>query len=539
MLDSISTGRSSVFTKMGSTSDMSMDVDVEDCREGGMTIDEALDMYSAGFEDDDDVDPEEGDAMESPSPEETQRRSREIAEAMGSGLGPTLPGPHRPPTPEVPAASAPVSADGSEDYRAPPPPLRRPDQTHDQYGFRKVSRDITLSQYDAHHQEYSGAQARRRAKWEKLLKEQGLPTEDPVRFPRRSAQVQRFIRKGIPPAWRGGAWFFYAGGDDLLLKHPNLYSDLVRRAETARLNAPDRESIERDLHRTFPDNLHFKGQEGEAVTPTLETPLLSSLRRVLRAFAIHNPRIGYCQSLNFIAGLLLLFLPEEKAFWMLHVVAKKILPGTHDLSLEGANIDLWVLMLALQDAVPSVWAKVGGEVRLHTLRLPPISLCTTAWFMSLFIGTLPVESVLRVWDILFYEGSRTLFRIAVAVFRLGENEIRSVGDPMEMFQVVQSIPRRMLDIDRLLGTAMRTGGVSQQWVEKKRKERKEWYRLERIVERRRKESRDLGKDRVVQANPSEEEAAQDPGIWQRAMRAVVASPVSATFPSRRKPNKWW
>ena len=43
------------------------------------------------------------------------------------------------------------------------------------------------------------------------------------------------------------------------------------------------------------------------------------LRRVLLAFSVQNPRIGYCQSMNFLAAALLLALDrsEEKAFWVL------------------------------------------------------------------------------------------------------------------------------------------------------------------------------------------------------------------------------
>ena len=52
----------------------------------------------------------------------------------------------------------------------------------------------------------------------------------------------------------------------------------------------------------------------------------NSLRRVLQAFALHNPDIGYCQSLNFVAGMMLLFLSEEEAFWLLVTVVEKLLP---------------------------------------------------------------------------------------------------------------------------------------------------------------------------------------------------------------------
>ena len=135
--------------------------------------------------------------------------------------------------------------------------------------------------------------------------------------------------------------------------------------------------------------------------------------------------------------------------------------------------------------MPGIWAKVGvgGEEdagsSVHGARLPPISLCTTSWFMSLFIGTLPIESVLRVWDALFYDGSKTLFRVALAVFKIGEQKIKDVSDSMEIFQVVQALPRGMLDVGVVMKVAWRRGGVSQEWVERKRRERRRWYARER------------------------------------------------------------
>ena len=63
-----------------------------------------------------------------------------------------------------------------------------------------------------------------------------------------------------------------------------------------------------DLARTFPGNAWMRTGEGQA-----------ALRRVLLAFAAQNPRIGYCQSMNFLAAALLLALDraEEPAFWVL------------------------------------------------------------------------------------------------------------------------------------------------------------------------------------------------------------------------------
>ncbi|KAL8906957.1 MAG: hypothetical protein Q9207_001711 [Kuettlingeria erythrocarpa] len=474
-----STARSSVVTKDTSMSDVLFELSAPDVEDEGMTVDEAIGMYENGFVDDLDSDVEK--PGRSSSSEEERRRSMKIAEALNDTIGPDV----------ALSEQTSKSARSEAAVTSHPHPFRResqsgprlmpPTTTRDQYGFLKASRYITTSQYDAWNSVYATEQLRRSRKWHTYLQEQGCvfyASSLPIHFPDRGPKTARYIRKGVPPAWRGNAWFYYSGGAKLMDEEPDVYSALLARISD--LSTNDVESIERDLHRTFPDNIHYKPDH-----PThfnVETRLLSSLRRVLQAFALDRPQIGYCQSLNFLAGLLLLFLPEEKAFWMLHVITTDHLPGTHEVSLEGANVDLWVLMLALKESNPSIWAKVGvgneDVSSIHTTRLPPISLCTTSWFMSMFIGTLPIESVLRVWDVIFYGGSQMLFRIALAIFKMGEQQIKDVNDSMELFQVVQSFPRGLLDIGALMGLACRKG-LSQEWLNKKRRARKNWYAMEK------------------------------------------------------------
>jgi len=415
-----------------------------------------------------------------------------------------------------PSEDVPRSGDGTLDVQeayfeqklpSPSRPVTRAtttpfDETRDRYGFRKKTQYISLETYEAWNGPYTEYLARRRKKWVALLKDNGLVTDRPIRFPAKSAKVKRFIRKGIPPDWRGDAWFWYAGGPAIVSKNYGVYNALVRRAAAGDVTETDEEIIERDLNRTFPDNVKFKpdppplapGEVRNSQQVEPETPMLQSLRRVLQAFSIHNPRIGYCQSLNFLAGLLLLFMEEEKAFWMLNIITTTYLPGTHELNLEGANVDLGVLMTSIKDMMPHIWAKIGGELDgsslpHSTLRLPPITLCTTAWFMSCFIGTLPIESTLRVWDSFFCEGSKTLFRIALTVFKLGEAEIKAVSDPMEIFQVVQTIPRKLIDCNALMEACYKRrngfGHLSQETIEKGRAERRKGYADEREREKER------------------------------------------------------
>ena len=482
--DTTSTERSSIMTKSTSITDSTVDAQSRPTsKSGGLTVDDAIDMYAAGFTDDEELEIEE--SRDTSINKEERRRSIRIAEAISDSIGGMVT-PSRPTTGESLSSHAIVSMEASNSESTEsllPPSIALPTSTRDQYGFLKANHHVTSQQYDAWIATYLPDQQRRTKKWEAYMRDQSLPTSSPLRFPSRSTKTQRFIRKGIPPAWRGPAWFFYAGGDAYLKRHAGLYTYLVDRSEL-KLPESDKEAIERDIHRTFPDNIHFKPDSKGPLPSAKEAPILTTLRRVLRAFAFHSPRIGYCQSLNFLTGLLLLFLPEEKAFWMLHIITTVYLPGTHEVSLEGANVDLWVLMVALKSTMPSIWAKVGAagtpaDGLDMNARLPPISLCTTSWFMSLFIGTLPIESVLRVWDVLFYEGSRTLFRVALTIFKFSEQRIKTVGDSMELFQVVQGSPKGLLDAGAFLTAVCRRGAVSAEWIEARRWERREWYSKER------------------------------------------------------------
>ncbi|KAJ5092866.1 hypothetical protein N7456_008727 [Penicillium angulare] len=382
-----------------------------------------------------------------------------------------------------------------------PPPLNAGSDTRDDYGFRKATQYVTKEQYEAWKGPYSNYTAQRRVKWHALLEEHGLPTTNPSTFPAQTSKVKRFVRKGIPSEYRGAAWFWYAGGYEHLNRNVGLYDELVAKVMASPSN-DDKEHIERDLHRTFPDNLHFKPESVDAAEKSgnlntqtagvTETQMIQSLRRVLYAFALHNPKVGYTQSLNFITGMFLLFLPEEKAFWMLHIVTSEYLPGTHEISLEGANIDLWILMVLLRDTMPAVYTKIAsmegtpsGRGKLPALtvnsRLPDITLGLTNWLMSVFIGTLPLETTLRVWDIFFYEGSKTFFRVSLAIFKTCERDILGVSDPMEVFQVVQTVPKKILDVNHLLEDCfLRKHRVGQGRIEELRAARRTAVRQEKL-----------------------------------------------------------
>jgi hypothetical protein len=163
--------------------------------------------------------------------------------------------------------------------------------------------------------------------------------------------------------------------------------------------------------RTFPDHDFFRSGEG-----------LSCLCRVLSAYAIHNPDVAYCQSVNFIAGTVLLYLQEEDGFWLLATVLDCFMPpDQYSRSMIGTYVDQAVLGHIVKTRFPVLHRKLE-EFQLE------LSLMSMQWFMCLFVNTLRAETALRVWDVFLNEGDKVLFRVAVALIYLHEDEIEAASD---------------------------------------------------------------------------------------------------------------
>lgn len=55
------------------------------------------------------------------------------------------------------------------------------------------------------------------------------------------------------------------------------------------------------------------------------------LQDVLLAFCIHNPNVGYCQGMNFLVAMALLFMDAQDAFWSVTlIVSLSFLHTVHD-----------------------------------------------------------------------------------------------------------------------------------------------------------------------------------------------------------------
>ncbi|KAG5239765.1 TBC1 domain family [Salix suchowensis] len=187
--------------------------------------------------------------------------------------------------------------------------------------------------------------------------------------------------------------------------------------------------IEKDLPRTFPGH------------PALDNDGRDALRRLLTAYARHNPAVGYCQAMNFFAALLLLLMPEENAFWALMGIIDDYFDDMDRYLIDHSICQ--VDQLVFEDLVRERFPKLVNHLDYLGVQ---VAWVTGPWFLSIFMNMLPWESVLRVWDVLLYEGNRVmLFKTALALM-----ELYDAGDAVTL---LQSLAGSTFDSSQLVLTA--------------------------------------------------------------------------------------
>eukprot|EP00039_Didymoeca_costata_P021147 m.343565 g.343565 ORF g.343565 m.343565 type:complete len:403 (+) comp23011_c0_seq1:294-1502(+) len=251
-------------------------------------------------------------------------------------------------------------------------------------------------------------------------------------------KLKRFIRKGIPMSLRPHVWMSLSGAGKKMQAKPGFYEKLVEAGQS--LHYMDQISL--DLPRTFPDNIHFRPEGCERQ---------KQLGRVLLAYAVFNPNIGYCQGMNYVAGMLLLVLNgnEEQTFWLFDGMIAMLPPNLYQEDMKSVQAECATFV----DLVTNEYPHIANVLRERGA-LEILNVVAVKWMISCFVDTVPEETVLRVWDILFYEGWKTLYRIGLALlinaYRSGEIQTH---DSSSILAFLANIGWSAFDCNELLNLA--------------------------------------------------------------------------------------
>ncbi|KAF9946232.1 hypothetical protein BGZ65_009931, partial [Modicella reniformis] len=207
-------------------------------------------------------------------------------------------------------------------------------------------------------------------------------------------EFRDLVREGIPVMYRNKIWQEVSGALDM--RQPGYYKELLSRQklETCQWWS----DIEMDLHRTFPTNVLFSpGGQG-----------IEKLKNVLLAYKDYFTQ-----------------------------------------QLLSPQADQRVLRELVQEIMPRLAAHFQ---EMHV----DLTAVTFSWFLTLFTDSLPVETLLRVWDVFFVEGMLVVFKVALAILWMNEKEIIKCRNGAAVYCYMKQMTLSMHQADKLLKVAFVT-----------------------------------------------------------------------------------
>jgi len=319
------------------------------------------------------------------------------------------------------------------------PTLSSQNPKYDRFGFKidedgsleeKAERLRRLTQENLEEAELSFEEVESR--WVSVVSTLSKPVHFTV-----TLDMKNLIRQGIPINQKGTVWKAIVDNrirGSMERPQPDYYQALLSNYNPGLTLSPAAKQIELDLLRTLPSNKHYDGPHASGIP---------KLRRVLLAYSLHNPEIEYCQGFNRIAAIALLFLNEEDAFWCLVYIVEVVMPHSYySKQLIGAQIDQEVFKELVSEKLPNL------SLHLENHGVDP-ALFSLNWFLCLFVDTLPVATYLHIWDALLFEGSKVLFRYALAILKYIEEKLLRQNDYMSIFSTFRTEVESLSDVKRL------------------------------------------------------------------------------------------
>jgi len=162
---------------------------------------------------------------------------------------------------------------------------------------------------------------------------------------------------------------------------------------------------------------------------------------VLKAYSVFDRSVGYVQGMGFVAGVLLLYMCEEDAFWTLVALLK----GATHVPMEGMYQEglplLQKYLYQFDGLVEAFLPRLSAHLRQENI--VPTMYCSQ-WFITVFSYTLPFDCLLRVWDIFIFEGMKTVFSVGLELLRCEQDVLLT----LKFENLVQALSGKRQDLPK-------------------------------------------------------------------------------------------
>ncbi|KAK4877243.1 hypothetical protein RN001_009749 [Aquatica leii] len=281
----------------------------------------------------------------------------------------------------------------------------------DRYGFIHDKR--LSSKMDPQEAKRNQIELERVKKWLKMLKSWSSSVT--------KEKLHKRIYKGIPNSLRPQVWCKLLNLEKVKNENRGVYAEMNK---LARLYSTDARQIDSDVNRQFREHIIYRERYGIKQ---------QSLYNVLTAYAMYNSEVGYCQGMSGLAGVLLMYMDEEDAFWATHALLTDPKYMMHGLYKEG--FPKLTRFLAHHDRIlQKIMPKLKKHFDKHGLDSILYSL---KWFFVCFVERVPFSLCLRIWDIYLLDGERVITAMAITILKLHKRNIIKLRDMDSIVHFIQ------------------------------------------------------------------------------------------------------
>ena len=245
-------------------------------------------------------------------------------------------------------------------------------------------------------------------------------------------------KQNIPKSLRSIIWIILSNKIPYERRYI-IYNNLLN----TQIDILSEDQINKDINRTFKQP---KSNE-----------IIIKLKNILHAFTVISNELGYCQGMNFIAGLLLEITnyDEVDSFYLFCYILENV-RGYFMKEFPLFNYHLYIFEYYFKHFFPKL------EKHFQKLELP-LELLVGKWIQTLFIVNLPLDESCRIWDYLFIYGFDFIIPICFSILHYMENNLLKLKDssdvmnflkeslsPKDIEFINDNIEKRIIPIDKII-----------------------------------------------------------------------------------------
>lgn len=247
------------------------------------------------------------------------------------------------------------------------------------------------------------------------------------------------VIKGPPDFFRIRAWMIVS---EVELDRPNwAYYDLIQN----QLDEETQYLINKDITRSLQKDSFMNNN----------IIMIESLSRILKAIALVDKELSYCQGMNFICGFLLKVASGNEVDVFYLVIALFSQTFSNRFGLRGFYTDNFPMLDFYMHVFEVYFHKKMKKIAAVFENVDMPQECwISKWFQTLFVHILPERMLIRIWDLIFAKGLKSIISIALSILSLLENKIKKATELDELSAIFKHyLNEGNIDIEKVIALA--------------------------------------------------------------------------------------